>query len=82
MKQPPRLGRHPDVVGREAPLRAELSPHAITFLLDERGVRSVSFDEWKILDELEIANGSAKGKVRDKFTSLPAMLEALKTARG
>jgi ferredoxin--NADP+ reductase len=45
-------------------------------LLAERGVAVVSYDAWLALDAAEKAAGEAKGKVRDKLTSVTAMLAA------
>jgi ferredoxin--NADP+ reductase len=46
-------------------------------LLAERGVRAVSYADWQRIDERERALGTAKGKIREKFVSLPALLAAL-----
>lgn len=46
-------------------------------LLKKRGVRVVSFDDWKRLDALELERGSKSGRVRAKFTSVAEMLAAL-----
>lgn len=46
-------------------------------LLAERGVRAVSYEEWRYLDALELARGRRLGKVRDKLTSVSDMLAAL-----
>jgi ferredoxin--NADP+ reductase len=46
-------------------------------LLDERGVQTVSYDDWKTLDGLEIAAGEAEGRPRTKFANVAAMLAAL-----
>jgi len=46
-------------------------------LLAERGVRVVHFDDWKKIDEAELARGKAKGKPRDNFTTIEDMLAAL-----
>jgi len=54
---------------------------AIARLLSERGVRTVSFADWRVLDELELANGQRRGKVREKFCTAEAMLDALAAAR-
>jgi ferredoxin--NADP+ reductase len=53
-------------------------PEALPALLHRRGVRAISFADWKRLDALEVANGKPKGKPREKFTSVEAMLAALK----
>lgn len=56
----------------------QTEPEAVPGLLRERGVRYVTFAEWKRLDQLEVANGQKIGKPREKFTSIEAMLEALR----
>ena len=52
-------------------------PDAVTALLQKRGVRHVSFADWKRLDALEIARGRERGKVRLKFADVSRMLSAL-----
>ncbi len=47
-------------------------------LLAARGVRTVSYLDWKRIDEAEIRLGSSVGKPREKLTSIPAMLEVLR----
>jgi ferredoxin--NADP+ reductase len=49
-------------------------------LLEERGIRHVTFDDWKKMDALEIERGKETGSVRRKFTTVPEMLEALNKA--
>lgn len=70
-----------DVAGRRAPT-GEKTRAAVDELLRSRGVRVVSGDDWRRLDELEVRAGAARGKVREKFTSIEAMLEALDGAGG
>ncbi len=53
------------------------SPQAIVDLLRSRGVRFISYEEWKIIDQLEIERGKAQGRPRVKFTSVEEMLRAL-----
>jgi ferredoxin--NADP+ reductase len=53
-----------------------LAPRIVE-LLAQRGARAVSYAEWKKLDELERAAGRQRGKVREKFTTVEAMLAAL-----
>ena len=50
---------------------------AIERLLTERGVRWVSFDQWIRLDAIEVARGKELGKIREKFSSIDQMLEAI-----
>lgn len=46
-------------------------------LLDEKGLRPVSFDEWRQIDAAEIARGKESGKPREKFTRIQEMLAQL-----
>jgi ferredoxin--NADP+ reductase len=48
-------------------------------LLRIRGVRAVSWDDWRRLDEIERQHGAAAGAPRVKFTRVEEMLEALDT---
>lgn len=62
--------------GRLAPA-ADGGPAAVVKLLNERNVRYVSNDEWRILNELEIAKGQTQGRPRVKFTDLDEMIAIL-----
>jgi ferredoxin--NADP+ reductase len=57
---------------RELPER-----EAIDALLRGRGVQVVSFDDWKRLDDVEVARGERRGAPRDKIAEVEAMLEVL-----
>ena len=57
------------------------SEDAISALLAEKGVRYVSFADWKYLDQIEVENGEKVGKPREKMTTVVEMLTALE-ARG
>lgn len=50
---------------------------AVTDLLTERGVRCVNKAQWRSIDEVEVANGQKRGKIREKFHTTQAMLEVL-----
>ena len=50
---------------------------AIDILLRGRGVQIVSFNDWKRLDDVEVARGERRGAPRDKITDVEAMLEVL-----
>jgi ferredoxin--NADP+ reductase len=54
------------------------APHtdAVDQLLRERRVDYVSYDEWKRIDELEVARGRAVGRPRVKLTELDDILHA------
>ena len=49
-------------------------------LLASRGVRVVSYADWQQIDAAEIARGKARGKPREKFTSIEEMLAVLQEA--
>ncbi len=53
------------------------APAAIDGLLAQRGVKFVTFAQWKALDKLEVEKGKALGKIREKFTRIGDMLEAV-----
>ena len=64
-----------DGAGLEA---RELPPReAIDDVLRARGVRLVTFQDWKRLDEVETARGARRGAPRDKVVDVEAMLEIL-----
>ncbi len=50
---------------------------AIDALLRARGVQLVSFDDWKQLDDVEVARGARRGAPRDKIVDVQAMLAVL-----
>jgi ferredoxin--NADP+ reductase len=50
---------------------------AIDALLRERGVRVVTFDDWRRLDEVEVERGARRGAPRDKITDVETMLSIL-----
>ena len=50
---------------------------AIDALLRARGVQPVSFDDWKQLDDVEVARGARRGAPRDKIVDVEAMLAVL-----
>lgn len=45
--------------------------------IDEKGLRTVSWDNWCKIDAAERARGKERGKEREKFTSVAAMLNVL-----
>jgi ferredoxin--NADP+ reductase len=46
-------------------------------ILADRKVRSISFADWKKIDQEEIARGQTRGKPREKFTSIQECLRIL-----
>lgn len=46
-------------------------------LLASRGVQVVSYSDWKRIDAEEVRRGKERGKPREKFSSVDAMLNAL-----
>jgi ferredoxin--NADP+ reductase len=67
------------MVADGAALEARALPprDAIDDLLRGRGVRLVTFSDWRQLDEVEVARGARRGAPRDKFVELEAMLAIL-----
>lgn len=43
-------------------------------LLSVRGIQFITFNEWKVIDAIEIKKGQKLGKPREKFTSINSML--------
>ena len=70
-----------DASGRTAEPLSEDDAARIPRLLEERGVRFVTFDDWKTLDRLELERGAARGKLREKFVDVAETLEALGAAK-
>ncbi|MFH1725351.1 MAG: FAD-dependent oxidoreductase [Elusimicrobiota bacterium] len=70
-----------DVRRKEAPCDPDRTPEAAEKMLRSRQPELVSFQDWKVLDRLEIERGKAKGKVREKFSRVTEMLAALKRAK-
>ena len=46
-------------------------------LLRKRGVQIVSFNDWKQLDDVEVARGELRDAPRDKIVDVEAMLAIL-----
>ncbi len=55
----------------------DVDTKAIPALLASKGVRYVTFDDWKRLDEIEVAAGKAIGKPREKISVVQDMITAL-----
>ena len=49
---------------------------AVLELLESRGVRVVSYAQWRAIDAAEVARGAAVGKPREKFVDVDEMLSA------
>ena len=58
------------------PSCAEPSRDAVLDLLASRGVRVVSYAQWRAIDAAEVARGVAAGKPREKFVDVDEMLSA------
>jgi ferredoxin--NADP+ reductase len=56
---------------------AHPEPSAVDDLLQERGLRYVSFEDWQLIDQAEIARGEPDGRPRAKFVRIEEMLERL-----
>jgi ferredoxin--NADP+ reductase len=76
----------PDAAETAASLVADLpnlppcpdpSPGAVIALLRSRGIRPVTFEDWRTIDRAETERGRSKGKPREKFTRIEDMLALL-----
>ncbi|HLI05469.1 MAG TPA: FAD-dependent oxidoreductase [Ktedonobacteraceae bacterium] len=56
-------------------------PSQIEAFLRERGVDYVTYRDWKILDQYEIACGAPHGRPRVKLTTVPEMLAVIRQGR-
>ena len=54
--------------------------NAIPSLLSDKGVRYVTFSDWKRLDQIEVEAGKPLGKPREKISVVQEMLAALSGA--
>jgi ferredoxin--NADP+ reductase len=54
-----------------------MSAGAVPALLQERGIQFVTFEQWRTLDGIEVEQGRARGKIRERFLSVEEMLGAL-----
>ncbi len=70
-----------DVPGIAPASDEEAAPEAIVRLLEDRGVRYVTWQDWKIIDAAEVAAGKAQGRPRVKFATVEAMFQALAAHR-
>jgi ferredoxin--NADP+ reductase len=61
--------------------RPAAHPEAAEKILRERGARFVTFDDWRHLDALERERGEKAGRIRDRFSRVEEMLEAIDRAR-
>jgi ferredoxin/flavodoxin---NADP+ reductase len=50
-------------------------PEAVTKLLENKGVHTISFKHWQALDAHELSQGVSQGRPRVKVTSVERMLE-------
>ncbi len=51
---------------------------AVEALLAARQVAYVTFEDWQLLDQAEVANGAAMGRPRLKYARIPDMLAAIR----
>jgi ferredoxin--NADP+ reductase len=56
---------------------ANPSPSAVEDLLAERGVRYLSFEDWRAIDQAEVGRGEPHGRPRVKFVRVEDMLDTL-----
>jgi len=46
-------------------------------ILDSRDVQYINYQQWKMIDQVEVERGEAKGKPREKITSIEEMLSLI-----
>ena len=56
------------------PTEAKAGREKIYSLLDSRDVQHINYQQWKTIDQVEVERGEAKGKPREKITSIEEML--------
>ena len=54
---------------------------AMASLLGVQGVRYVTFDDWRVIDQVEIERGLARGAPRSKLVDIPEMLDLVEMTR-
>jgi ferredoxin--NADP+ reductase len=57
------------------------SPAAIPALLASRAVDAVTWEDWRRLDREEIERGARAGKIREKHTTVPDLMAAIRRLR-
>ncbi|XP_018515872.1 NADPH:adrenodoxin oxidoreductase, mitochondrial [Lates calcarifer] len=58
---------------------AKSGSHIISSLLEERGVKPVTFSDWEKIDNVEMRRGEAIGKPREKLLTVEEMLRVART---
>uniref|UniRef100_A0A3B4U243 NADPH:adrenodoxin oxidoreductase, mitochondrial n=1 Tax=Seriola dumerili TaxID=41447 RepID=A0A3B4U243_SERDU len=58
---------------------AKSGSQVITALLEQRGVKPVSFSDWEKIDRVEMSRGEASGKPREKLLTVEEMLHVART---
>lgn len=69
-----------DALVEDLPGRPAAPSGDVEALLRERGVRWVTFDDWKRLDQIEAARGQEQGRTRRRFSRVDEMLRAIDSA--
>ena len=70
-----------DVKNGNVPSGPLASREALEALLRTRQVEFVTYQDWQLLDKLEVANGQAIGRPRLKYTRVADMLDALRAEK-
>ena len=66
-----------DVAAGSLRTASVIDEDSITRFLDDGGVRYVTFDEWKIINDAEVERGKRREAPRVKFSQIPEMLDVL-----
>ncbi len=67
-----------DLAAGRVPDRPLPPREAVEELLRQRGVDVVTFDDWRVLDEIERQRGARRGAPRDKLTDVDEMLATVR----
>ena len=62
-------------------LGAGISGVALAHFLQKKKINSVSFSDWKLLDEYEVNEGQKEGRPRKKIDTIEEMLELTQSFR-
>lgn len=67
-----------DIAGRSAEPEKTAQVDKVTTLLKSKEIHYVPFEDWKILDEIEVVEGSTREKPREKIVTISEMLSKIK----
>lgn len=63
------------------PTDARAGRDAMRALLEERKIRHVSFEDWRLIDAAEVERGQPRGALRSKIVDIPEMIDLVELKR-